>query len=70
MPSLTCPTCAGTGWSTHGDRHTRTRMDACKPCKGTGRIEARTGAVRKASFDPETGQPFGEPTPQHGGSDV
>lgn len=31
MPSLTCPTCAGTGWSTHGDRHTRTRMDAGKP---------------------------------------
>lgn len=57
---LQCPTCAGTGWDTHGNRHTRTRMDACRPCAGTGMIRAQTGEVREAAFDPETGRPFGE----------
>lgn len=58
---IQCPTCAGTGWGTHGDRHARTRMDVCRPCAGTGMVKANTGEVRTAAYDPATGTPFDEP---------
>ena len=49
---IRCPTCAGTGWWTHEDRHTRTRKDVCSTCAGTGLADAGTGQKREASFDP------------------
>ncbi len=60
MPRIPCPTCAGTTWVSHGDRHARTAKDVCLTCKGEGAVDAQTGDVRTASFDPETGRPFGE----------
>lgn len=53
---LPCLRCAGTGWDTHEDRHTMTNRDVCRPCAGTGFIEARTGETRESSADPATGR--------------
>lgn len=49
MIRLPCDQCAATGWATHGDRHTRTNMDQCHTCEGTGWMPARTGETPQAS---------------------
>lgn len=46
-----CPHCAD-GFVSHGDRHTRTRMDVCSACGGTHEVPAATGQTPEASFDP------------------
>lgn len=67
MPNIPCPTCAGTAWASHEDRHARTAKDVCPTCKGEGTVEAQTGIVRSASFDPATGRPFGKVRAADGG---
>lgn len=46
-----CPHCAD-GFVSHGDRHARTKMDACSACGGTHEVPAATGQTPEASFNP------------------
>jgi DnaJ-class molecular chaperone len=51
-----CPTCNGTRFATHEDRHIDTRADICKTCGGEGEIPAATGTTEESSFNHRIGK--------------